>query len=308
MRIISWQEKFHIMDRTAVAIGKFDGVHRGHHKLLEEILKAHDDGLKSAVFTFEPAEDLSFKMADEKVLTTRNEKREILSQMGIDILIEFPLNDRTAAISPEDFIAEYIRDSLNAALVVAGPDLSYGYKGSGDFQLLKSMQNICRFETRMIDKVFYEREAISSTRIRNSMNDSNMNLVNSMLGRPYFIGGKVKHGKQLGRTMGFPTVNLDVPSEKMLPQNGVYYSNARIDGKKYPSITNIGTRPTVDENNIINVETFIFGFSGQIYDENIFIDLLEYKRAERKFETLDLLKAELEKDFTDGMKFHGIAE
>lgn len=306
MRIISWQEQFRIIDRTAVAIGKFDGIHLGHHKLLDEIIKAHEDGLKSVVFTFEPSADLSFKLSDDKVLTTRNEKREILDAMGIDILIEFPLNDRTAAISPELFITDYLRNSINAALVVAGPDLSFGCMGKGDFPLLHTMQGTGRFETKMIDKVYYEGKTISSTRVRDELSKSNMKAVSKMLGRPYSIGGKVMHGKQLGRTMGFPTVNLGVPSEKLLPSLGVYYSRVKIDGDEYLSITNIGTRPTVENDCKVNVETFIFNFSGQIYDENIIVELLEYKRPEQKFDNIDLLKKQLETDFYDGRKYHGL--
>ena len=304
MRIISYQEQFHIADRTAVALGKFDGVHLGHQRLIDHIVKAKEDGLLSAVFTFEIADDLSFKMSEDKVLSTREEKRRLLDELGVDILVEFPLNDRTAAIEPEDFITKYLCEGMNAALVVAGPDLSYGHMGKGDFHLLKSMQKQCRCESFVVDKVFYEGQSISSTRIRALLEEGNMEAVNAMLGRPYHILGKVRHGKKLGRTLGFPTVNQIPDEHKLLPAFGVYFSRVCIDGKYYNSITNIGVRPSVDDGDAVNAETFIYDFDGQIYDETIMVELVKFSRPEMKFESFEALKARLLVDFDEGRAYH----
>ena len=224
MRIISGTTNFMIPEGTAVAIGKFDGLHLGHRKLLAEILRQKEDGLKAAVFTFDPSPEVFFGMNPSRELSTNREKRELFREIGIDILVEFPFNKDTAAISPEDFVIDILVKRMNAKFVAAGTDLSFGAQGKGNFTLLASLARHLGFEACKIDKIERNGKVISSTLIRGLVEEGNMEEAAACLGAPYKITGKIVHGKALGRRIGIPTLNQTPPSDKLLPPFGVYYS------------------------------------------------------------------------------------
>ncbi|WP_035769114.1 riboflavin biosynthesis protein RibF [Butyrivibrio sp. NC2002] len=323
MQIISCTKKFHIEDKTAVAIGKFDGIHLGHQKLLSHILDKKDKGMKAAIFTFDPSpavffSNISKKQAGAKVfddkrndehkmmisqLLTKEEKRRKFEELGIDILVEFPMDEETAHISPEDCVRNILHDQMNAAYIAAGDDLSYGYKGKGDFALLNKLAPELGYRTHAIKKLQMFGRNISSSFIKEEIQKAEMERAAELLGEKYYVGGLVEHGKRLGRTIGFPTVNILPPDEKCLPPFGVYFSEVRIEGQKYHGMTNIGVRPTVSDNNRVSVETFIYDFDGDLYGKYLEIALLTFHRKEQRFSGVDALKAQMDHDLEAGRNF-----
>ena len=264
MRIITGTTDFKILQPTAVAIGKFDGLHLGHKELLKQILKMKSEGLLSTIFTFDPPPEDLFGKRQAKEITTKEEKRIIFEKMGVDILIEYPLNEISAAIEPEDFVKMVLKEKMNMSYLAAGYDLSFGHKGAGNAGLLRKLAPELAFELKIIEKVCEEGREISSTFIREEVEKGNMSHVTKLLGEPYMVIGQVVHGAKLGRRIGMPTINLLPEKEKMLPPKGVYYSRTKIGEKEYKSITNIGEKPTVSNAKQIGVETYLYEFDQDV--------------------------------------------
>ena len=308
MRIISGTTQFKIEEGTAVAIGKFDGLHLGHRRLLKEILRQKEDGLKAAVFTFDPSPEVFFGMNPSRELSTNEEKRALFREIGIDILVEFPFNRMTAATPPEDFVVDILCRRMNARFVAAGTDLSFGAMGKGNFALMSSLARHLGFEARKIDKIERNGKVISSTLIRRYVEEGNMEEAAACLGAPYRITGKIVHGRALGRRIGIPTLNQLPPPDKLLPPFGVYYSEVKADGRIYKGMTNIGTKPTVSEEPKVTVETYLYDFDGDLYGETAEVGLLTFRRPEKRFSGVPELKRTMEEDIRAGKIYHGIAE
>lgn len=300
MEIIANTTEFYLNKETAVAIGKFDGIHMGHRRLLEEILEQKKNGLSACVFTFEPAPAVLFGLSDGKELTTREEKRYLFERMGIDILIEFPLTMETAGIAPEEFVTDILLKRMNTRFLAAGSDLSFGKYGAGDVSLLKRMGAEYDFGIKIIDKIMLEDIEVSSTYIRRLVENGKMQEAEAFLGMPYMVCGRVAHGNALGRTLGFPTVNLLPTEHKLLPPNGVYYSQVYWRGRKYKAISNVGYKPTVADEKVMGVESYLYDFRDEIYEEEIEVRLLAFKRPEQHFADVEALKEQLQKDITAG--------
>lgn len=296
MKIISGTTQFHIDKKSAVAIGKFDGIHLGHKKLLSYILDQKQDGLMSVVFTFDPTPEEFFTGRMVYQLFTRDEKRQAFEKMGIDVLIEFPLTDETARTEPEDFVRRILVEQINADYIAAGTDVSFGDKGRGDQHLLRSLSKELSYELVLIDKVRIDGSEISSTRVRNEVSDGNMKMAKRLLGSNYFVSGIVEHGRHLGHTIGIPTVNLLPPIDKLLPPYGVYSSIVHVGEKTYGGMTNIGRKPTISDYEQVGVETYIYDFDGDLYGEYIEVELLRFVRPEMKFDSIDSLKMQIESD------------
>ena len=289
-----------------MAIGKFDGLHLGHRKLLSEILRQKEDGLKAAVFTFDPSPEVFFGMNPARELSTNEEKRDLFREIGIDILVEFPFNKETAAISPEDFVIDILCGRMNAKYVAAGTDLSFGSMGKGNFTMLSSLARHMGFETCKIDKIERNGKVISSTLIRELVEEGNMEEAAACLGAPYKITGKIVHGRALGRRIGIPTLNQMPPTDKLLPPFGVYYSEVKADGRIFKGITNIGIKPTVTNDNQVTVETSLYDFSGDLYGETAEVSLLTFRRPEMRFSGVSELKKTMEQDIRAGEIYHGL--
>lgn len=292
--------QFHMDRPSCVAIGKFDGLHVGHQKLLGQVLAAKEDGLAAVVFTFYPSPYALFSGEKQEELTTRAEKRELFERMGIDVLWEFPMNRATAAMAPEVFIDQVLVGQLRAKIVAAGPDVSFGYKGAGDMELLKRYARIHDYEVAAIDKVCIGGMAVGSTQVRNEVRAGHMEQVQKLLGRPYTFRGTVCHGQKLGKKLDMPTVNLLPEEGKLFPPFGVYYSQVLAGGTVYRGITNIGRKPTVSDAQAVGVETYLYDFEEEIYGSMIEVQLLSYKRPEQRFESVEALKEQLAKDRSDG--------
>lgn len=301
MKIIEGTTDFILSEKTAVAIGKFDGVHLGHQKLLSKLLTQRKHGLLATVFTFDVQEAV-FSGGEEKELSTRAEKRAAFEALGIDVLIEFPLNRETAAIAPESFVQDYLAKRMRAAYICAGPDLTFGKGGKGDFLLLSHYADRFDCRTELIEKVKVDGEEVSSTRIREAVRLGKMEAVCRMLGKPYGAGGFVEHGKQLGRTLGMPTANLLPEEKKLLPPNGVYCTRVRIDGSDriWRGISNVGCKPTVSDENRVGIETYLYDFDGDLYGREMMVELLHFRRPEQKFDSVAALKMQIEADIAAG--------
>lgn len=316
MRIIEKTTDFYINENTAVAIGKFDGFHRGHQKLLGQLKEQKKRNLKSVVFTFVPSPAAFFCSDVVKDLSTIAEKRRMFENAGVDYLIEYPFYQEIADMEPETYIKEVLVDRIHAKCIVAGDDVSFGKHGAGDCALLQAKAAEYGYDVIIIDKVSYEGREVSSTYVREEVRNGNMELVTNLLGTPYHVGGEIVHGRKLGRTIGMPTVNLIPPEEKLLPPNGVYYSYVYLHskdktmpyhGRRLPSITNIGTKPTVDHRSVMGVETYIYDFENDVYGDDMEVYLMCYKRPEMRFDGVEALKAQMESDIEAGRKYHGLS-
>ena len=306
MKIIN-EKEFHIDEPTVVAIGKFDGIHLGHVELIKHINNAKKElNCKSAIFTFDMSAAAFFAGKDIKEITTVSEKRVIFENLGIDYLIEFPLDNDTARIMPDDFIKDIMKGMMNMKYIVAGDDVSYGSKGAGDVALLKKMAGELDYRVEIIDKIKYNFKDISSTYVRDEIEQGHMDMVTKLLGHPYSFAGVVESGYKLGRKLGFPTMNLYPDEAKILPPMGVYYSEVYFEGASYPGLTNIGVRPTVSSEDHVSVETYLYDFDMDMYGKEIITRILDFKRPEKRFDSKEALKAQMEIDLNEGRKYHRI--
>ncbi len=296
MEIIAGSSDFYLREDTAVAIGKFDGVHIGHRRLLEEVLGKKASGLRACVFTFDPSPAVLFGQGDGRELTVKNEKRLFFERMGVDILIEFPLTKNTAAMEPEAFVQDVLAGLLNARFIAAGRDLSFGREGRGNGALLSELAPGLGMEVKTIEKICVDGREVSSSLVREQVEQGNMILAERLLGMPYPIVGQVVRGNQIGRTLGFPTVNVTPPPSKLLPPKGVYLSEAVCGGRRYRAVSNVGCKPTVAREQVMGVESYLYDFDREVYGETVEIYLKEFRRPERKFESTEALREQLARD------------
>lgn len=307
MQIFSGISDFKIEAPTAAAIGKFDGVHLGHKVLIEDIIAVSKlNGYKSVIFTFSPSPESFFCGRALKELTTTAEKRKIFESMGIDILIEFPMNKETAATDPELFISKYLCEQMNVKYISAGADISFGDKGKGNADLLKQCEKQYGYECHIVDKVMYHDENISSTLVRSVVSEGRMEEATLLLGNPYKITGVVVHGKALGRTLNMPTANVNVASDKLIGPTGVYFTMVHTPYGDFPGTSNVGVKPTVSNEGYVSIETYLYNFNEDLYGKYIEVDLLKFSRPEMKFSSVEELKNQMEKDLENGRSFHGI--
>lgn len=298
MIYIQGTTEFKIQEPTAVTLGKFDGMHQGHQKLVKCIRKLESQGMKSTVF--------SLNKNRKEALLTAKELRWIVEQMDVDYLVDCPFVPEISGMEPVEFIEKVLVGRLNAKYVVIGSDFRFGHNRGGDCTLLENMQERYGYQLKIVEKERREGQIISSTIIKKALDAGNMELVNALLGYPYFIEGEVLHGRHMGgKVFGMPTTNLIPVSEKRLPPNGVYVSLTSYQGRQYPGITNIGYKPTIGED-FRGVETHIFEFDRDLYGEEIQVELLSYERPEMKFDSVEELKAQMQRDIAFGKEFfHG---
>ena len=304
MQIIKGTTEFQIEGRSAIAIGKFDGIHEGHIKLLSYILAKKAEGLKAVVFTFDPPASVFFGKAGDRELSPLSEKRKFFEKLGIDILVEFPFNHETAAITAEKFIEKILVFQMHAAYIAAGCDLSFGYQGRGDKELLQNLSTVYGYRAEIIPKVMEGDREISSSYVREEVEAGNMEKAKKLLGRAYCVTGIVEEGRKLGRRIGIPTLNLYPRADKLLPPYGVYFSRAVFEEKVYQGITNIGKKPTVNQTDAVSVETYLYDFHENMYGREITVELLHFKRPEYKFSGVEELKKQMEKDLAAGRFYH----
>lgn len=281
-------EGLYINDETAVTLGKFDGLHRGHQKLVRRTGEFAGQGLKSVVFT------LNFNRRG--MLLTGEERRDMLERQGINYLVECPFVPEVARMEPEEFIRSILIEKLHARKIIVGADFHFGYERKGDTNLLRELQKIFDYEVEVIRKAKMNDREISSTYVREELAKGNMEQAGELLGYPYFVSGEVLHGRHIGGKLLFPTVNLVPTTRKLLPPNGVYVSRIHLeDGRTLNGITNIGYKPTVGEK-FRGVETYLFDVDEDLYGADIRVDLLHYVRPEKKFDSIETLRSQMESD------------
>ena len=288
---------------TAVTIGKFDGIHMGHKKLMEKIIDKKQMGMRSCVFTFDNPPSNVLSGREQKVITTSVERQNIVKEMGIELYVECPFVPEILTMEPETFIDEILVQKLHVKYIAVGPDCRFGHNRKGDYELLRKLQNKYGYTVEMIEKECYQGAEISSTLIRNEIEKGNMKVVEKLLGRPFSYEGEVVYGKQLGRKLDFPTLNILPDVHKVLPPKGVYVSLTKIRSRVYRGISNIGYKPTVSKERMTGVETYLFDFNRQVYGEYISVALLDFRRPELKFETIGQLKDTVKKDIQYGQKY-----
>lgn len=288
--------KTKLKSHTYVALGSFDGLHLGHMSLINKILElSKKDGSCSMVFTFEnhPLSIINKHMMP-KLIMSNQEKIKYLEKLNVDILNMASFDEEFMKISPEDFIEKLVY-TYNVKGLVVGYNYRFGYKNFGDIELLHKLSEKIGFELHIIESVKYENEVVCSTRIRGLIREGNIIRANKMLGHSFALRGVVIKGKQFGRTMGFPTVNLDYDTNHITPKGGVYMSVVEYENKLYTGITNIGYNPTVNGDKL-GIETHILDFNKNIYGERLSIYFLERIREEKKFDSPKELAEQLEKD------------
>ncbi len=309
MIVFNSLEKANIAEKTAVALGNFDGIHIGHRRLIEcAVNTAREKGMKSAVFTFSnhPKNVLAHKCVVKNIIYD-DEKTEILERLGVDYLMNLKFDSKMMKQSPEEFVSELLVGRFNAGAAICGFNFTYGHKAGGNAEALKSEGKKYGFEVEVVPAVTLElngeEETVSSTLIREKISRGSIDEAAVLLGRPYTIRGIVVRGNQIGRTIGFPTCNISVDETMVTPSNGVYITNCYINGEKYPSVTNVGNKPTIGDYSK-SIETHILNFTGNIYDMPITVEFLKMTREERKFASLDELRAQLSEDRRIAYMYH----
>jgi riboflavin kinase/FMN adenylyltransferase len=296
---------------TAVALGKFDGVHRGHQRVIQPILYGSADAerIYPTVITFEPHPQEFFTGKPRKLLTPVDEKVRQLELLGVEQLVLIPFNKQLAALTPEQFVEQIIVEKLQAARISVGQDFCFGSKRSGtamDLQVLVAKYGIP--VTIVPLETHQDETRISTSSIRQRLETGDVEKANRLLGRPYTIQGRVVKGQQLGRTIGFPTANLQLPLDKFLPRQGVYAVRVSDINTDYTTLNNhwgvmnIGDRPTVNGTHL-TVEVHLLDFTGDLYDKKLQIQLEKFLRPQQKFGTLEALKAQIQLDCITARNF-----
>ncbi len=286
---------------SAVTIGSYDGVHKGHRTIIARMAAvAMARSLRRVVVTFEPHPRRVLEGAVSGplgLLTTLEEKIDLLSRENIDLLFVIRFTPDFAARSSDDFIRNVLVGLLGAKAIIIGYDHVFGRDRSGSGTTLETLGVELGFAVEVVDEVLIGNEHLSSTRIRRLLEAGKIEEANEFLGSPYMISGIVVDGERIGRDIGFPTVNLSLSDPyKLLPRPGVYMAQTEIDGTLFKAMMNVGVRPTVSSEGVVRVEAFILGYSGDLYGESLRFTLLGFIREERKYSSLDELKKHLEKD------------
>lgn len=286
--------QFHTVG-TAVALGKFDGIHIGHQLLVNGLLQEKEKGRQALVFTFDFTPNETLYKGVKKNIYTPEEKAHYFEELGIDVLLEYPFTKEFASLSPEDFVVECLVKQLGVRAVYVGEDFRFGKGRSGKVSMLEAMGEQYHFEVHAVSKKLRHGKPVSSTVIRDLL-ETNFHSANDMLGKPYFVYGEVVHGKHLGSTIGYPTINQVIPSQKLVPAVGVYASRVVVDGVTYKGISNLGKKPTIEGQHQLGLETYILDYTGNLYGSKIKTELLYFIRPEEKFSSVEALKKQIGND------------
>lgn len=298
MKIYHDLSHFKSSQKTLVTIGTFDGVHLGHRKILDRMVKeCKANNLESVVLTFFPHPRMVLQEdAQIKLLNTMEEKASLLDEIGINNLIIHPFDKEFSRLTAQDFVEKILVEQLNIAKIIIGHDHRFGRNRTANIDDLILFGQDFHFEVTQISAQEIEAVSVSSTKIRNALLDSKITLANEYLTKPYFISGKVTQGKGIGRTIGFPTANIQIEQPyKLIPKNGVYAVSSYYKNQIIYGMMNIGMNPTVNGNSQ-SLEVYFFDFEQDLYHENLQIFFHEYVRDEHKFQDLDALKMQLAKD------------
>ena len=282
MKYITKNLDFQLDKRSVVTLGKFDGVHTGHSKLINRVMEIGKEGYETVVFTFDVSPLVKLGTRIKRTILTNEERRILLERRGVDCLVECPFIPEIIQMEPEDFIREILVKQLRAAYVVVGPDFHFGYERKGTPRLLQELGTRYGYEVEILSKETREERPVSSTWIREVLQEGNIEKVNDLLGYRYFVLGEVVHGR--------------------LPPFGVYASKTFIKGKTFYGISNVGVKPTV-EVPFAGVETYLFDCDEDLYGEEAWVEFYHFVRPECKFDSVEELKAQIQRDANAGKQY-----
>ncbi len=278
--------------KTAVALGSFDAIHKGHIAIISAAVSyAKENDMLSVVQLFKVPPAV---IGGAKAINTLDERLAVIEDLGADIVVVENFDDEFKNIEYTEFVTSYLKNRYNCGAVVAGGNYHFGHFAKGDVKSLVSLGKLCDIDVKILKCIELD-GVISSTRIRECIASGKVEKVQELMSRPYRISGEVVHGNSLGNSIGFPTANIDIPEGKVTPYVGVYESRIHFDGKAFRGITNVGAKPTVGCNKE-NIETHILNFEGNLYGKVICVEFLKRIRDTKKFESLQELKAQLEAD------------
>lgn len=287
MKVIDY-DKIQIKNMV-VALGKFEGLHKGHMLLIDRVIRlSKENGYPGGVF--------NINFPREKEINLPFEKNLILENLQIDYIINCEFSESFAKMSALEFIKDILVDRLGVSYVVVGADFRFGCNRQGDVALLEKYSHVYDFRVVAVEKLSINNVIVSSTYIRNLISIGHMRDIYDYMGRFYSITGTVVKGRQLGRTIGFPTANIIPADNKILPPFGAYRTVSSIDDKEYLSITNVGNNPTIDGASPVTIETHVIGYSQDLYGKTIKISFTDFIRKEARFDSIEELKAQLNKD------------
>ena len=291
--------------RTILTLGTFDGVHIGHKKILEKVTQnTIEQTTESLVLTFFPHPRMVLEDKSEmKLLNTLSEKIELLEKSGLENLVIHPFDEKFSQLTAHEFVKTVLVDQFNIKKIIIGYDHRFGKNRTANFDDLVAFGKQYDFEVEQISAQEIETVSVSSTKIRKALDEGNMKMANEYLGYDYFLTGTIIKGKQIGRTIGFPTANLKIEEDyKLIPRNGVYIVKSELNRKTVFGIMNIGFNPTVEGQNL-SVEIHYLDYNDNLYGQKISVSLIHFVRVEQHFESVSLLKEQLEKDKNTALHF-----
>ncbi|WP_294283962.1 bifunctional riboflavin kinase/FAD synthetase [uncultured Chryseobacterium sp.] len=290
----------------ALSLGMFDGVHLGHKSIIDELIKVGGENhLETAVLTFWPHPRFVFNPSENlKLLNTLEEKTFLMEKYNIENLFLKEFDEEFRNLTGEEFVRQILVDKLHVKYLIIGYDHSFGKNKSGNFELLQKLSQELDFEVEQMEAINIHENNISSTKIRKALLEGNIREANEMLGYSYSVSGTVVHGKKIGRTIGYPTANIETDSIKLLPKKGAYIVEVFVNGQQYKGMLSIGTNPTVNGEKL-TVEVYILNFEDDIYDEKITVKFRDFLHDEIKFEGLEKLIERLDEDkrLMEGFQF-----
>jgi len=302
MKLYRDLEKFNTTTDTVITIGNFDGVHIGHQKIIGKVVELSNKyNFEPVLFTFNN-HPMSHFGADIELIMPESKKIELIFDKGIKHLISIDFTDEFASMPAELFVREILVKKLKGRYIVVGYDYRFGKKRQGDFNLLNMLSSKYGYNAIKIDKVEIDNMTVSSTNIRRLIKEGNIELANKMLGREFEMEGVVTDGDNLGKLIGYPTANIN-HNNYIIPKYGVYITKTFIEQQEYPSLTNVGIRPTIVDKNELRIETYILNFDKDIYGKNVKISFLKYLREEMKFDSFNQLKMKIDEDVKIAKEF-----
>lgn len=302
MKLYRDLENFNTTADTVITIGNFDGVHIGHQKIIGKVVELSKKyNFEPVLFTFNN-HPMSHFGADIELIMPESKKIQLIFEKGIKHLISIDFTDEFASMPAELFVREILVKKLKARYIVVGYDYRFGKKRQGDFNLLHMLSAKYGYSAIKIDKVEIDNITVSSTNIRKLIKEGNIELANKMLGREFDMEGVVTDGDNLGKLIGYPTANIN-HNNYIIPKYGVYITKTYIGEQEYPSLTNVGIRPTIVDKNELRIETYILNFDKDIYGKNVKISFLKYLREEMKFDSFNQLKMKIDEDVKIAKEF-----
>lgn len=293
------------MKHQVIALGFFDGIHRGHGMLMQKALeRAQELQLPPAVFTFDRHPSELYADTPMQLINSAEDRADLIHRLyGIETVIFSHFDEAMMRMPWEDFIVKMLYETYGARHLVCGEDFHFGYRGEGNPDKLRAKCEELGISCDIIPLLEIDGIKVGSTYIRTLLADGDMEQAAKFLGHPHCLSHTVEHGKQLGRSIGIPTVNLTVPAHVLTPAHGVYATRVQVGSERYTGVTNIGVRPTVDHSAHVTVETFLLDFAGDLYGKRLRVDFYRRLRSEKKFDSLEALKAQIERDISSARAY-----